>query len=84
MSPVQHYFAPRKDTFTRNILCSPSKEWYRKKTANYQPLGRIGEASDIAKLVAFAVSDDNTFMTGTNLTADGGLLLVCSTFKLDK
>lgn len=37
------------------------------------PLGRFGDAeADIGRVVAFAVSDDAGFMTGTSLVVDGG------------
>eukprot|EP00095_Tigriopus_kingsejongensis_P009759 maker-scaffold422_size175911-snap-gene-0.31 protein:Tk09759 transcript:maker-scaffold422_size175911-snap-gene-0.31-mRNA-1 annotation:"PREDICTED: 3-oxoacyl-" len=50
----------------------------REGLKNYQPLGRVGEVDDMAKLVAFMISDDNGFMTGSNVTSDGG---VCVNFK---
>ena len=40
-----------------------------------QPLGLLGEVEDVAKMVAFAVSEDNRYMTGSVLTLDGGYLL---------
>ena len=36
-------------------------------------LGRLGTADEVAALAVFLVSDDNTFMTGAKLVADGGL-----------
>jgi 3-oxoacyl-[acyl-carrier protein] reductase len=36
-------------------------------------LGRLGTADELAALAVFLVSDDNTFMTGAKLVADGGL-----------
>ena len=36
-------------------------------------LGRLGTAEEIAALAVFLVSDENTFMTGAKLVADGGL-----------
>jgi NAD(P)-dependent dehydrogenase (short-subunit alcohol dehydrogenase family) len=36
-------------------------------------LGRLGTAEEIAALAVFLVSDDNAFMTGAKLVADGGL-----------
>ena len=38
------------------------------------PLGRIGQPPDIAAAVAFLVSDDASYITGTTLAVDGGLL----------
>ncbi len=36
------------------------------------PLGRFGEASEVADLVAFLVSDRGAFITGTSINIDGG------------
>lgn len=36
-------------------------------------LGRLGSAEEVAKLAAFLVSDDNRFMTGAKIAADGGV-----------
>ncbi len=37
------------------------------------PLGRIGEAEEIAHMICSAVSPANSFMTGSIITVDGGL-----------
>ena len=36
------------------------------------PLGRLGRGDEIAAVVAFLISDDSTFMTGSEVYADGG------------
>jgi NAD(P)-dependent dehydrogenase (short-subunit alcohol dehydrogenase family) len=38
------------------------------------PLGRIAQPAEIAAVVAFLASDDASFVTGTSLVADGGML----------
>lgn len=39
------------------------------------PLGRLGRPEEIAKFVAFLVSDDNTYLTGQTIPIDGGFLI---------
>ncbi|MFF3413912.1 SDR family NAD(P)-dependent oxidoreductase [Streptomyces sp. NPDC002698] len=45
------------------------------------PLGRVGEPEDIAAAVAFLASRDASWITGTTLCVDGGLLGVNKRFK---
>jgi len=40
------------------------------------PLGRIGEGSDIAAMVAFLASDDAAYITGQVFAIDGGMTMV--------
>jgi len=53
-------------TVPENIL-----EGLRGKT----PLGRLGEAEDIANAYAFLASDEAAYITGTTLSVDGGLVM---------
>ncbi|MFI6940932.1 glucose 1-dehydrogenase [Streptomyces sp. NPDC050418] len=36
------------------------------------PLGRVGQPADVAELVVFLASEASSYMTGTELTVDGG------------
>ena len=46
---------------------APTDGWYR------PPVGRLGEAADIAGAAAFLCSDDATFISGTAMLVDGGM-----------
>ncbi len=39
------------------------------------PLGRLGQPSEIAKAIAYTLSDEAAYMTGSTLTIDGGVSL---------
>jgi|UPI00047ED378 NAD(P)-dependent dehydrogenase (short-subunit alcohol dehydrogenase family) len=41
---------------------------------NNHPVGRVGQASEIANLIAFLLSDHASFITGASYRVDGGLL----------
>jgi len=43
------------------------------RLAKPQPMGRVGEASEVAEVVAFLASDRASFITGVALPVDGGL-----------
>ena len=42
--------------------------------AGRTPLGRLAEPSDVARVVAFLVSDDAAYLTGSSVLVDGGWL----------
>ena len=54
------------DTFTKDEV--------RKHVAGITPLKREGNASEVADLVAYLASDESSFITGTNIDINGGLL----------
>jgi NAD(P)-dependent dehydrogenase (short-subunit alcohol dehydrogenase family) len=39
-----------------------------------QPIGRLGQPADIAKVIVWLASDDAAFVLGAPIIADGGLL----------
>lgn len=49
---------------------------YCKEVAATTPLGRVGDADEIAKAVSFLASDDASYITGTELFVDGGRVQV--------
>jgi len=44
------------------------------RLVKWYPLGRVGEPEDVAKAAIFLASDDASWITGTVLRVDGGLL----------
>ena len=53
---------------TKNILGEKSM----KEISSSIPLKRLGDPDEIAKLVLFLTSDQNTYLTGENIIIDGG------------
>lgn len=51
-----------------------TKDEVRSMVANNTPLKREGKASEVADLVAYLASDESSFVTGTNIDINGGLL----------
>ena len=59
-------------TALTEVLSEEIKENAIKST----PLGRIGAPEDVARAVAFLVSDDAAFITGQVLSVDGGMVMM--------
>ena len=55
---------------TEMVMAVPEK--VRETIVAQIPVGRLGEAAEIARCVVFLASDDASFITGTTLTANGG------------
>lgn len=43
------------------------------KLARQAPLGRLGEAEDVANAILYLASDESRFMTGAEIKLDGGI-----------
>jgi NAD(P)-dependent dehydrogenase (short-subunit alcohol dehydrogenase family) len=50
-----------------------SDEEKRQRRFVHIPMGRLGQAEELAKAALFLASDDSSFMTGASLIVDGGI-----------
>lgn len=50
-----------------------SAEDYYRQTSKDIPLGRVGEAEEVANVIAFLASDAASYVTGTSVNLDGGM-----------
>ncbi|MGA0242529.1 MAG: SDR family oxidoreductase, partial [Candidatus Marinamargulisbacteria bacterium] len=41
---------------------------------NFHPIGRIGTAEDVANAIVYLLSDKSSWVTGTILNVDGGVM----------
>lgn len=55
---------------TMNNLPDPDEAW--KQTIDYQPMGRIATADDIAYAALYLASDESGYVSGHSLRVDGG------------
>ena len=58
--------APRLDTNVGNMSGRQALE-------ELHPLGRLGQADEVAYMILFLLSDESTFSTGSEFVCDGGL-----------
>jgi NAD(P)-dependent dehydrogenase (short-subunit alcohol dehydrogenase family) len=49
---------------------------HKRSLSSIVPLGRVGQAGDVAKAAVFLASDDSSFITGIELFVDGGMAQV--------
>ncbi|KAJ5656191.1 short chain type dehydrogenase [Penicillium longicatenatum] len=57
-----------------NSLLAEEREIHRKITDHNVPMGRMGDAFDVANVVAFLASCASRYVTGQNIVVDGGLV----------
>ncbi len=56
------------------ILDSPDPEKARQTLVRQVPLRRIGKPDDVANMIVYLASDESTFVTGTEMVIDGGVI----------
>ncbi|MBU0684218.1 MAG: 3-oxoacyl-[acyl-carrier-protein] reductase [Candidatus Omnitrophota bacterium] len=61
--------------FIQTDMTDKLSEDARSKLLGFIPLGRMGEAEDVAKLVLFLASEDAAYITGQVVQVDGGMVM---------
>ncbi|CAN7740860.1 SDR family NAD(P)-dependent oxidoreductase [Paenibacillus sp. LjRoot153] len=62
---------PMLESSVKNL--DTPREEIMKQWNDSQPIGRVGQPEEIATVILFAASSENSFMTGATLVADGGM-----------
>lgn len=67
-----HPGAIRTPMYERYVASFPDRETGEAMFAANHPMGRVGEAEEVAAAMMYLASDAASFTTGTDLTVDGG------------
>ncbi len=61
--------------FIETPMTSVLTEEFRQNALKFVPLGRVGQAEDVANAVAFLASEEASYITGHVLNVNGGMLM---------
>jgi 3-oxoacyl-[acyl-carrier protein] reductase len=61
--------------FIRTRMTDALTEEQKQKLLTLIPLGRLGEADDVAKVVLFLCSEDSSYITGHVVSVNGGMYI---------
>jgi 3-oxoacyl-[acyl-carrier protein] reductase len=69
----------RSNVIHPGVTLTPMQERWSEEDKNaiadYVPMKRVGRPSDMADAAMFLLSDASTYVTGTEMVVDGGLML---------
>ena len=66
---------PFVDAYVKNNYPGREQEMFQ-KLSEYQPMGRMGNAEEVASLAVYLCSDEASFITGQAYPIDGGVLVL--------